>query len=101
MSELSNVLKSGLQQALAWTPSFNQVSFVASFGIVFGVQRLVKTEGGDWYKKSIAKPSWTPPNWIFPLVRKNNPDMVQHNRHVDNDSQVIEPYLLHTTPKLN
>jgi hypothetical protein len=70
MSEISNVLKSVLHQALAFTPSFNQVSFVASFGIVFGIQKFVKTEGGDWYKK-INKPTWTPPNWIFPVVCRN------------------------------
>uniref|UniRef100_A0A7S3VHW3 TspO/MBR-related protein n=1 Tax=Dunaliella tertiolecta TaxID=3047 RepID=A0A7S3VHW3_DUNTE len=52
-------LKSLLQQPV--------VSTLASGAIVFGVQRLVPTTDPNWYK-TILRPKWTPPNYVFPLM---------------------------------
>lgn len=37
--------------------------FVCSLAGIFGAQ----FEPGSWYEM-LSKPSWTPPNWIFPVV---------------------------------
>ncbi|KAF6256064.1 TspO/MBR-related protein [Scenedesmus sp. NREL 46B-D3] len=43
------------------------LTLLASGAVVFGVQRLVPSYDDTWYK-AIKKPTWTPPNWVFPAV---------------------------------
>eukprot|EP00882_Tetradesmus_deserticola_P017446 GHRQ01018688.1.p3 GENE.GHRQ01018688.1~~GHRQ01018688.1.p3 ORF type:complete len:129 (+),score=37.55 GHRQ01018688.1:1083-1469(+) len=43
------------------------LTLLASGAVVFGVQRLVPSYDDTWYK-AIRKPTWTPPNWVFPAV---------------------------------
>lgn len=44
------------------------IALIVWVGICLGVGMISsRFEPGDWYRE-LARPSWTPPNWIFPVV---------------------------------
>ncbi|KAG2442717.1 hypothetical protein HXX76_002800 [Chlamydomonas incerta] len=57
----------GLLELLGSGPAATAAGIAASIGVVFGVQRLVPTMDHTWYK-ALKKPTWTPPNYVFPMV---------------------------------
>lgn len=47
--------------------ALNAAGLAGCFGFVFGIQKLVPTGDMAWYRK-VRKPSWNPPNWLFPVM---------------------------------
>ncbi|EFJ52168.1 hypothetical protein VOLCADRAFT_87048 [Volvox carteri f. nagariensis] len=57
----------GLLELLTGPAAVKIAGLLGSTAVVFGVQRLVPTFDPSWYK-SLRKPNWTPPNYVFPMV---------------------------------
>lgn len=61
-----SALEQNNQGLLAALPRADLGLLVSGF-VVFGTGRLVPSYDPSWYL-SLQKPSWNPPNWVFPAV---------------------------------